>query len=932
LAELDAKLFEVLRAPIQSSPDSLEGQLEYILERWGRWLPAHLRDRLLRARDLLREEEKLRHHVVSHSEVLRFDPWTLAGFGDYPEDERYSWDKDWMGNLVLIAKSTYVWLDQLSKKYQRHIHRLDHIPDEELDRLARSGFSGLWLIGVWERSSASQRIKQIRGNPEALPSAYSLYDYVIASDLGGPEAYENLRKRAWERRIRLASDMVPNHVGLYSKWVVEHPDWFIQVPYSPYPNYRYNGENLSPDGSVGLYIEDGYWDGADAAVTFKRVDHNSGETRYIYHGNDGTHMPWNDTAQLDYLNPAVREAVIQTILHVARQFPIIRFDAAMTLAKKHYKRLWFPSPGEGGDIPSRSERGLSKEEFDRLMPIEFWREVVDRVAQEAPDTLLLAEAFWLMEGYFVRTLGMHRVYNSAFMNMLKLEDNANYRTTIKNVLEFSPEILRRFVNFMNNPDEETAVAQFGKGDKYFGVAVMMSTLPGLPMFGHGQVEGFTEKYGMEYRRAYWDEEADEDLVRRHEAEVFPLLHKRHIFSGSENFALYDYFTPEGYVNESVFAYSNRNGGERGLVLYNNAYASTRGWIRTSTQINLGTKDAARLVMKSLSEALALTGNEKRYYIGREHRSGLEYLFSGRQIAEQGIYTDLSGYEYKVFLGFREVEDLDGVWRRVFERLQGHGTADVERLRREIFLEPLVDAFSSYLNAETIRAVGALDKEGRPESLQSILEGPFKGVGETMGAFGLPKPAPQMVFEDIGKNLKTISNRNEDKKEIELAKSAKQAQQILSLEYLAVAWAILEPLKASFELSETGRSGFERWGLVRRIQQTFEELGDNPEEALEKARLVDVAIRYPELLDPTQNGFSNLFEDEVGQRLLHVNSHEGVLWFGKEPLEGLLEFLAVVEPKGKRPKGKSEKAREVLQAARKAGYRVESFLRELSTSF
>jgi hypothetical protein len=35
------------------------------------------------------------------------------------------------------------------------------------------------------------------------------------------------------------------------------------------------------------------------------------------------------------------------------------------------------------------------------MPQEFWREVVDRVAVEAPGTLLLAEAFWLMEGYFV---------------------------------------------------------------------------------------------------------------------------------------------------------------------------------------------------------------------------------------------------------------------------------------------------------------------------------------------------------------------------------------------------------------------------------------------------------------------------------------------------------------------------------------------------
>ena len=119
--------------------------------------------------------------------------------------------------------------------------------------------------------------------------------------------------------------------------------------------------------------------------------------------------------------------------------------------------------------------------------------MVDRVAAEAPDTLLLAEAFWLMEGYFVRTLGMHRVYNSAFMNMLRDEDNAKYRRSIKNTLEFDPEVLKRFVNFMNNPDETTAVEQFGKGDKYFGVCVMMVTMPGLPMFGHGQIEGLRRK-------------------------------------------------------------------------------------------------------------------------------------------------------------------------------------------------------------------------------------------------------------------------------------------------------------------------------------------------------------------------------------------------------------------------------------------------------
>ncbi len=82
--------------------------------------------------------------------------------------------------------------------------------------------------------------------------------------------------------------------------------------------------------------------------------------RYIYHGNDGTSFPWNDTAQLDYTNPVVREAVIQVILHVAGIFPVIRFDAAMTLAKKHVQRLWFPEPGAGGAIPSRSQCGADQ--------------------------------------------------------------------------------------------------------------------------------------------------------------------------------------------------------------------------------------------------------------------------------------------------------------------------------------------------------------------------------------------------------------------------------------------------------------------------------------------------------------------------------------------------------------------------------------------
>jgi hypothetical protein len=90
-------------------------------------------------------------------------------------------------------------------------------------------------------------------------------------------------------------------------------------------------------------------------------------------------------------------------------------------------------------VPSRGRYGaLTDEDFERAMPVEFWREVVDRVAAEVPDTLLLAEAFWMLEGYFVRTLGMHRVYNSAFMHMMRDEDNAAYRASSRRCWRSTP--------------------------------------------------------------------------------------------------------------------------------------------------------------------------------------------------------------------------------------------------------------------------------------------------------------------------------------------------------------------------------------------------------------------------------------------------------------------------------------------------------------
>ncbi|MEO6922848.1 MAG: alpha-amylase family glycosyl hydrolase, partial [Bryocella sp.] len=552
-------------------------------------------------------------------------------------------DQAWMPTVVLMAKSTYVWLEQLSKKYGRHIHRLDHIPDEELQLLNDRGITGLWLIGLWERSVASRTIKRLRGHHDAVASAYSLKEYDIAEDLGGNTAYEHLRDRAARFGLRLASDMVPNHMGIDSPWVIDHPDWFVSRPHSPFPSYSFNGPDLSTDSRVEIKIDDHYYDQTDAAVAFRLRHHSDGSTHYIYHGNDGTTFAWNDTAQLDYSKAYVREHVMQVILHVARLFPIIRFDAAMVLAKRHVQRLWFPLPGAGGSIPSRAENAMSQEEFDALMPHEFWREVVDRVAVEVPGTLLLAEAFWLLEGYFVRTLGMHRVYNSAFMNMLRDEENAKYRSYLKKTIEFDPDILKRYVNFMSNPDERTAIDQFGSQDKYFGVATLLATLPGLPMFGHGQIEGYTERYGMEYKTAKMEEWPNEGLVDRHVREIAPLLKNRHIFAESVHFVMYDFWNGSGTVNENVFAYSNRNGGQRALILYNNSYGQTDGTIHNS--VGFMDKGSGDMRQRSLADGLGLPWDDRLILAYRDSAAGLWYLKRASEVQEKGMHFALRGYQY-----------------------------------------------------------------------------------------------------------------------------------------------------------------------------------------------------------------------------------------------------------------------------------------------
>jgi len=546
---------------------------------------------------------------------------------------------DWQRNLVLIAKNTPVWLAQLSMEYRSEIKTLDLIPEEELEKLRSLGISGLWLVGVWQRSPASKKIKHLYGHDQLIASAYSIQDYKISKELGGESAFNKLKAKALKIGIYLACDMVPNHTAIDSQWLIKHPDLYINTVINPSSTWKFESPDLSPNTAVSIRLEDGYYSQTDTAEVFQYKSKKREQPLYIFHGNDGTSMPWNDTAQLNYLNPETRKVMRARIIRVAKKFNIVRMDAAMTILKQHFKRLWYPDAGAHKNIPTRIANVLTESEFDALMPNEFWSEVMHDITRDAPNTLILAEAFWMMEKYFVQSLGMHRVYNSAFLNHLRCDENAKLRGYFIEILGSNRKMLDSFVNYLTTPDESPAAVSFGKGKRYFGVCSLLAVLPGLPLIGHGQFEGYSEQYGMDFARPLQDEKPDLRFLNDHRRLITPLLEQRSRFSDSKNLKMFDFVDTSLKFDENVYIFFNKINSQRSLIIFNNQDKEVSGKIKRSARIYRS---------KSTYLFQALETKKQDQIILKEIRLGNEMKISSEMLRSNGLELDLKPFDFFVF--------------------------------------------------------------------------------------------------------------------------------------------------------------------------------------------------------------------------------------------------------------------------------------------
>jgi hypothetical protein len=482
----------------------------------------------------------------------------------------------------------------------------------------------------------------------------------------------------------------------------------------------------------------------------------------------------------------------------------------------------------------------------------------------------------------------------------------------------------------------------------------MATLPGLPMLGHGQLEGFGEKYGMEFRRAAWGEVPDAGLVAAHERMLAPILHRRGDYAEVRDFLLYDVFGDEGAVRENVFAYSNGRGPSRSLVVYHNQYAETSGWIRESAAFAVKDADGSKhLERRTLAEGLGLPDDGSLWLRFRDSRAGLEFLRSVGEVRQRGLQVSLRAYETLVFGEFRELADPAGVWRRLAERLAGRGVPSLDEALLEETLAP-VHAAVRALAAEP--AIDGLVRTGRPPAPDE-LSGPVRELVSTIRSATGTSGQVDAVVEVIATRLVRLGSLAPaavhggggadtlDGHEPE--PSPATGDPILSVtsafadpwhRAVLAAWSILEPLgrlAPDAMVGPTSRAWFDELRLGAVVAASLRDRGldeaqawsasDRVRTLMTLARPSNVkgrsaAVRAGAVADAW-------LSEAASQRVLGVNSYQGVTWFAREGWRELIDWALLLDlvdaPASAKPS--ADVAARLLAAGDASGYRIDRLL-------
>lgn len=479
----------------------------------------------------------------------------------------------------LYEINTRVWCEELSAKHGRCIS-LQDVPDEEWDRLAALGFDFLYLMGVWRRSLIGRRIfrTDVRnfGDFDAALPAWKVHDVVsspfsiqnyrpdprIATAEGLSEVHNKLRRRG----MGLILDFVPNHTGFDHSWIAQHPDRYIQG----------NDEDFRCDPAA-----------------FYLVERAEDENLFVARGRDPYFPPWSDVAQLNYFNPDCRQGIIATLKNIARYCDGVRCDMAMLVTNETFSRTWghflksWPTPRT-----------------------EFWKEAIAAV----PDLVWLAEVYWDME-WRMQELGFQFTYDKRLYDRLREASTGQVRAHLGADIRYQSKLAR----FLENHDEPRCAAVFPR-ERIACVVTLLSTLPGMRFYHHGQLNGAKAFVPMPLAKAR-PETADPQIRELYEQALR--------FADAEVFHAGEWQLLEAQpAGDDTF---------QDLIAYCWHYHSDHRLI----VVNLGSRTAQGMVQK------AAVGTSRKCLFC-DLLNGSEYLRERADIDSNGLYVRLAPYQAHVF--------------------------------------------------------------------------------------------------------------------------------------------------------------------------------------------------------------------------------------------------------------------------------------------
>ncbi|KDO27882.1 hypothetical protein SPRG_07154 [Saprolegnia parasitica CBS 223.65] len=400
-------------------------------------------------------------------------------------------------NPVIYEISTRPWLYELSLKYNRPMSLDDPsalalIQKELLALKAAYNPDYIWMMGVWQLGAYGLNLDQTTKNDEfnsilpgwtkddVIGSPYAVANYTCNPSIGTDDDLRALKSFLNANKMKLMLDFVPNHVAVDHPWACSQPEFLLPLDQADLGSHSCaKGPTVRPPCSA----------------------------RSFYTGGDYWNSGWVDTVQLNYWNPALRSAQIDTLSHIASLADGIRCDMAMSVLNREIELAWVKD-NRNGNSCSTGSQGRMPTKFASSPPTtEFWADAIPVLKAKYPSLFLMAENYNYgftptPEDLYLQSLGFDVTYDMDALKTIDAMPIGSGKANFVNLVRASSTKYAKSVHFVENHDDNRAAGTLFnyKASAARAAALAVTSLPGSKLFFHGQFDCNPNRLAVQLRR------------------------------------------------------------------------------------------------------------------------------------------------------------------------------------------------------------------------------------------------------------------------------------------------------------------------------------------------------------------------------------------------------------------------------------------------